>query len=101
MSRKALHAALSGEKAGAWIGAAAVLGLPEAQVRLGRMLLEGEGAARDPARAFAVFARAAAQGHAAGHNMLGRCHENGWGTPVNYPRAAQHYRLAAEKGLDW
>jgi hypothetical protein len=33
--------------------------------------------------------------------MLGRCHENGWGTDVNHAAAAQHYRIAAEAGLAW
>jgi uncharacterized protein len=101
MNKVALRTALSGDKAGEWVGAAAALGLADAQVRLGRMRLEGEGVARDPHGAFQAFTDAAAQDHVDGHNMLGRCHENGWGTEINYPLAAQHYRIAAEKGLDW
>jgi hypothetical protein len=101
MNKAALTAALSGDKAGEWVGAAAALGLADAQLRLGRMRLEGEGLARDPQGAFRAFADAAAQDHIDGHNMLGRCYENGWGVEINYPLAAHHYRIAAEKGLDW
>ncbi|HEX4272808.1 MAG TPA: tetratricopeptide repeat protein [Rhizomicrobium sp.] len=101
MNKAALAAALSGDQAGEWVGAAAELGLAEAQIRLGRMRLEGEGATRDPHGAFRAFADAAAQGHGDGHNMLGRCYENGWGTEIDYPLAAHHYRIAAEQGLDW
>jgi hypothetical protein len=101
MDGSALAAALSGEGAAGWVEAAASLGIAEAQVRLGRMLLEGEGTARDPARAARLFADAAAQDNADGHNMLGRCHENGWGVAADLAPAARHYRIAAEKGLDW
>ena len=101
MSKTALADALSGDKAGEWVSAAAELGLAEAQVRLGRMMLEGEGVARDPAAAFQAFRAAAAQDHIDGHNMLGRCYELSWGTGIDYGKAAHHYRIAAEKGLDW
>ena len=34
-------------------------------------------------------------------NMVGRCYDLGWGTPVDKTRAALCYRVAAERGLDW
>ena len=34
-------------------------------------------------------------------NMLGRCHEHGWGCAADASVAARHYRVAAEAGLDW
>src|SRR3546814_11910990 len=34
-------------------------------------------------------------------NMVGRCYDLGWGTPVMKDRAAACFRIAAEMGLDW
>ena len=75
--------------------------MAEAQVRLGRMLLEGQGVAKDERAAFACFLCAAESGDRDARNMLGRCYENGWGTARDMTRAAEHYRVAAEAGLDW
>ncbi len=96
-----LRAAIAGADGAAWVEAAAACGIAEAQLRLGRMLLAGEGLARDPARAFAMFCDAAGQGRADGENMLGRCYENGWGVDADFVRAAVWYRRAADQGLDW
>jgi TPR repeat protein len=96
MGPEALAAALSGEHASAWVEAAAACGIAEAQIRLGRMKLEGDAKA-----AYELFRDAAAQGHADAHNMLGRCHENGWGTDIDYPAAAREYATAADAGLGW
>jgi uncharacterized protein len=101
MSRKTLNAALSSSEAVTWVEASAICNIPEAQVRLGRMLLSGEGVKQNQQRAFMCFRDAAGQGHIEAHNMLGRCYENGWGTKIDYSAAAQEYRLAAEAGLDW
>lgn len=101
MDRRALAAALAGENAAQWVAAAAACGIAEARLRLGRMLLEGEGVTRDRAAAFRQFQIAAADGAIEAHNMLGRCHENGWGVGVDYVQAACCYRVAAEAGLDW
>jgi hypothetical protein len=101
MARHQLSAALQGESAAAWVTAAAHCGFAEAQVRLGRMLLEGDRLARDAGAAFACFKNAAEGGDADGHNMLGRCYENDWGTAKDYAQAAHHYRIASEAGLDW
>lgn len=34
-------------------------------------------------------------------NMVGRCYDLGWGVAVDKARAADCYRIAAERGLDW
>jgi TPR repeat protein len=101
MTPQALEAALGGEDAAAWVMAAAACGIAQAQLRLGRMLLEGEQIAQDRAAALRYFQDAAAQGSIEGYNMLGRCHENGWGTRVDYVAAAREYGVAAQAGLDW
>jgi TPR repeat protein len=34
-------------------------------------------------------------------NMVGRCYDLGWGVAVDKARAADCYRVAAQRGLDW
>ena len=85
----------------AFVRAAAEAGLAEAQAIYGQMLLDGNGVARDAAAALDWFKRAAAQHHVMALNMVGRCYDLGWGTPVMKDRAAECFRLAAEQGLDW
>ncbi len=103
MPPEQLRALLGGDpgEAAAWVQAAAACGIPEAQVRLGRMLLEGQGVAQDARAAFACFLSAAQSGDADACNMLGRAFENGWGTAPDLPRAAAHYAQAAEAGHAW
>jgi TPR repeat protein len=101
MGQDALSAALTGENAAQWVAAAAACGIAEARLRLGRMLLEGEGLAKNQASAVRQFQAAAADGSIEAHNMLGRCLENGWGVEAEPVEAARHYRIAAEAGLDW
>jgi uncharacterized protein len=103
MSFGALHALLGGDpvEAAGWVRCAAECGLAAAQLRLGRMLLDGSGVQRDEAAAFAWFTRAAAQADAEAMNMVGRCHENGWGVQVDLERAAASYRTSAEGSHDW
>ena len=81
----------------AFLGAAAAAGHAEAQVVHGQALLDGG----DAAAAVRWFAQAAAQHHAMGLNMLGRCYDLGWGVAVDKGRAAACFRAAAELGLDW
>jgi hypothetical protein len=64
-------------------------------------LLAGSAVEQDERAAFVWFGRAAAQGDTEAMNMVGRCHENGWGAPVDLERAAASYRAAAEGGRDW
>jgi len=101
MSAAELNRVLSGDDAAQWITAAANTGIAEAQVRLGRMLLSGEGMTKDDRAAFAWFARAAEAGDIEAHNMLGRCYEGGWGVARDFAKAAQHYAVAAEAGDAW
>jgi TPR repeat protein len=101
MGPEKLRAAIAGADAQAWVAAAAACGVPEAQLRLGRMLLEGEGIAQDRSAAFKWFSELAESDDAEAHNMLGRCYENGWGVSKNYRAAAHHYHIAAEAGVDW
>ena len=96
MDRAQLNALLAANESSQWIEAAAQCGVVEAQLLLGRKLLE-----TDAHEAFAWFTRAAASSDAEALNMLGRCHENGWGTPKDCARAATCYHHAAEKGDAW
>jgi hypothetical protein len=101
MREDELRAVLGGNTALPWVTAAANSGLTEAQLRLGRMRLSGDGIAKDEAEALAWFARAAECGNAEAHNMLGRCLENGWGAAPDAERAATHYAIAACAGDAW
>ena len=69
-----------------------------ADFNLGCALLYGIGTTRDREAAFDHFTRAAAQGLAKAHNMLGRFHEEGWDRPISRNQAAIYYRQAAERG---
>jgi hypothetical protein len=103
MSYGSLHALLAGDpvEAAAWVRCAAECGVTAAQLRLGRMLLDGSGVNPNEQAAFGWFARAADQGDAEAMNMVGRCHENGWGVPVDLGAAAASYRASAAGGHDW
>ena len=103
MNHQELHRLLSGkpQDAAIWIRIAANAGISEAQLRLGRMLLAGDGLPQDQSAAFAWFARAAATDDADALNMLGRCYENGWGVDINPPLAFEHFLRAAQRGHDW
>jgi uncharacterized protein len=59
------------------------------------------GVPRDEAAALRAFLAAAKRGDPAAMNMAGRCHENGWGAPVDLPQAALWYARSAEAGHDW
>jgi len=99
MSYAELRAVLTGDPATAalWVESAARHGLPDAQLRLGRILLERG----DHAGALAWFQRAAGQGNAEAMNMVGRAHELGWGIEIDPSAAAAWYRRAAEGGCAW
>src|SRR5690606_23538775 len=55
----------------------------------------------DQALALTWFGIAAQQGDAMALNMLGRCHEHGWGVAKDESQAVVYYQLAADLGLDW
>ena len=81
--------------------AAAVGGSKVAQVVYGQMLLDGHGVTRDLQAAFRWFGIAAKADDTEGINMLGRCHELGWGTAVDLEAARTCYRRAAAKNHHW
>jgi len=89
------------DAAAPWVEAAAACGIPEAQVRLGRMRLAGEGVARDEAAALRWFLKAARAGHADAQNMAGRAFELGWGCAIDLVAAARWYARAAAGGHAW
>ena len=103
MPAKELRARLAGDQAEAarWVLLAAHHGLPEAQLALGQMLLDGHGVRHDRRAAMRWFRRAADAGLAEAMNMVGRCHERGWGVAADPSAAASWYRRAADRGLDW
>lgn len=101
MGADELRALFGGNAAAPWVLAAANGGFAEAQLRLGRMLLAGEGIEKDETAALAWFARAADAGDNDAHNMLGRCYENGWGIARDADLAARHYAIAACAGDAW
>jgi TPR repeat protein len=101
MGKPELHALLAGENAAPWVFAAANSGFIEAQMRMGRMLLSGEGVSKDEAAAAGWFARAADAGDSEAHNMFGRCLEHGWGVARDAALAAQHYAIAANADDAW
>lgn len=94
-----MHARLAGSPAerAALIREGARQGVAEAQAVWAQMLLD----AGDAREGFAWFNKAAAQGHLMALNMVGRCYDQGWGVAVNKVRAAECFRIAAERGLDW
>ncbi len=98
-----LRTLLAGDpaRAGPWVHAAAEAGLPEGQVRYGRMLLDGAGVNKNEAGAYGWFRLAAERGDAEAQNMVGRCFENGWGVAADPAAAAHWFALAAEQGHAW
>ncbi|SEC30567.1 tetratricopeptide repeat protein [Terriglobus roseus] len=80
---------------------AALCGVHQAQLMFGQMLLDGKLIERNPTWALHWFERAAKSGNLMAVNMVGRCHDQGWGTPPSAALAEQWFRKAAERGLDW
>jgi uncharacterized protein len=103
MSPEALAECLSGppEERATLLREAAEAGLADAQAHYGQLLLDGAGVKQDPRAAFLWFNKAAAQGHLMALNMVGRCYDLGWGTVIDKARAAECYRISAERGLEW
>jgi TPR repeat protein len=89
------------ERASGWVRILAIEGIAQAQVCYGRMLLEGTGLLKNKHDALFWFKRAASQGDLDGFNMVGRCHENGWGCEIDVGLAAAYYHTAADAGHAW
>ncbi|MDI1300641.1 MAG: tetratricopeptide repeat protein [bacterium] len=77
---------------------AAEAGLDEGQYHYASLLRTGKGLARDLEQAFTFYNAAAAQGHAAAMNMVGRFYHEGWAVEVNELTAIEWYRRSAEGG---
>jgi TPR repeat protein len=77
---------------------AAKAGDPDSQLRLAVMLLRGEGAARDPARAADLLRAAATQGHVPAQFYLGRLYYGGVGVEKDAAQAAEWFLTAAKQG---
>ena len=103
MSYAELSALLSGDpfRAASWIETAAHHGMPQAQLRLGQMRLDGLGGRKSEADALDWFTRASGRGSPEAMNMVGRCCENGWGMQEDLAAAAHWYRRSADAGHDW
>lgn len=85
------------EERAAALRAAAEGGAVEAQLLVGQTLLD-TGAARD---GLGWFVRAAQAGDARAMNMVGRCFEQGWGTPRDARQAVAWFEASAARGHDW
>ena len=103
MTEEELQALLTGDPAIAarHVGALARQGVLAAQVRYGRMLLDGVGVERDFERASGWFRTAARDGDADAMNMAGRCYENGWGVARDDGVAAHWFARSASLGHAW
>lgn len=73
--------------------------IKETQLALGQLCLN-DGPAQWP-QAVEWFRSAARGGDARALTMLGRCHEMGWGVPIDTALAAAYYRKAADGGDGW
>src|SRR5689334_12846885 len=73
-------------------------GSAQAQHRLGIMIAEGRGTARDPARAAEWVGKAAEQGETAAQYLYGRFQLEGFGVERNPAEAAKSLMKAAAKG---
>jgi len=72
-------------------------GLPDAQVNIGRMYLEGLGVAFDNREAVRWIQRAADQNYGKGLYQLGRMYEEGKGVDRNLSEAIELYKKAAKR----
>ncbi|HQG29099.1 MAG TPA: caspase family protein, partial [Candidatus Ozemobacteraceae bacterium] len=77
---------------------AAERGDARAQEQLGNRYENGDGVARNPARAFEWYRKAAAQGLARAQYRLGNCYHDGFGVAKNFSSAAEWYEKASQQG---
>lgn len=71
----------------------------DAMVNLGTMYVKGFGVAKDIKTAFALFDRAAAQGHEVASFYLGGMYENGIGVSADKEQSIRYYTVAAEANM--
>jgi uncharacterized protein len=81
-----------------WIARAAEVGVVDAQVALGEMMLTGDGGTWDPPGALALFEKAAANGHPAAMFANGVIYSGVYGVLADHDAARHWFRAAAEHG---
>jgi len=100
MLRKGLGVPKDPRKAEGILRTAAAAGMPNAQVDLAEMYLNGETGVPRPKRALPLLKRAADAGHPLGQYLLGQMYEDGNGVPKDINRAAELYISSARGGLE-
>lgn len=80
-------------------GEASAKGFPDAQLRLGLLLMQGKGVKQDKDKAVELLEKAADQGLAAARVELGKCLENGIGITKREGAAFKMYVDAAKDGI--
>ena len=86
------------EQAFLWLTKAAVQGLPEAQIALGNLSLNGEGVPMDPGQAAAYFRQAEEKGNMDAEAMLGWLYAHGLGVDWDGTEAQRRYHKAIDGG---
>ncbi len=71
----------------------------DAMVNLGTMYVKGFGVAKDIKTAYALFDRAAEQGHEVASFYLGGMYENGIGVAADKEHSIRYYTVAAEANM--
>jgi TPR repeat protein len=99
MLRKGLGVPKDPRKAEGILRTAAATGMPNAQVDLAEMYLNGETGPPRPKRAIPLLKRAADAGHPLGQYLLGQMYEDGNAVPKDINRAAELYISSARGGL--
>lgn len=74
-------------------------GMALAQNTLGRMYLMGDGVAKEPSKALALFQKAASSGLAAAQNNLGVMYSAGDAVKQDFAKALTYFRIAANQGF--
>jgi hypothetical protein len=100
MLRKGLGVPKDPRKAEGILRTAAATGMPNAQVDLAEMYLNGEIGPPRPKRALPLLKRAADAGHPLGQYLLGQMYEDGNGVPKDINKAAELYISSARGGLE-
>ena len=78
------------------ISEAAEAGIGEAQFRLGKLYLDGQGTEADPRQAVMWLERAAANHYRKANLLLGKIYASGMGVEMDAAKSAEHLRRAAE-----
>jgi uncharacterized protein len=99
MLRKGQGVPKNARKAEDLLKTAAADGMPNAQVDLAEMYLNGEVGVSNPSRAVPLLQEAADAGHPLGQFLLGQIYEEGASVPKNMAKATELYIAAARGGL--